>query len=489
MLLPRFRLPMRRTVAPLLFAGGLLITPTAFGQQHSELPQLGDPISGLVSSEQEYELGRAWLRSLRRELPMLEDPLVRDYVRDLTYRLTPYSQLDDSRLEIVVIDSRALNAFAVPGGVIGVNAGLFLHAADEHEFASVLAHELAHLGQRHFARRLEENQKNQPLALAGLLASIVLAATTGSDAGMAALASTQAYQVQRQLDYSRENEQEADRIGLNTLAQAGMNPRAMASMFERMMRAHRYGRYVPEYLRTHPLSESRVADTRNRAERYPARNYQEDIEYYFMKSRILLAYADSPGTAAATFRDLRSSSHTHLAKAARYGLALANIKLGQLQEAEEALEPLLKEYPNRIALVLAQTELLEAQGKIPAALELLDKHYRRNPGNAPLGRAYAQLLVQQGRLEQARAILQRLILEDANDPSLWRSLGDVQGKLGDIVAVHQAQAEYHFLRGQLDAAILQLRQALKKSPENFQQQALIQKRLDDFEAARKGIKF
>src|SRR5690606_38761124 len=147
---------------------------------------------------------------------------------------------------------------AVPGGIIGVNGGLFLHAQSEAQFASVIAHELAHLSQRHFARRLERNQRNQPLAMAGLLASIIVAAAAGSDAGMAAIATTQAYNIQQQLNYSRENEQEADRIGLATLAASGIDPRAMPEMFEAMLRSNRFGQYVPEYLRTQDRKSTRL---------------------------------------------------------------------------------------------------------------------------------------------------------------------------------------------------------------------------------------
>src|SRR5690606_25881880 len=172
--------------------------------------------------------------------------------------------------EFVLLDSNQLNAFAAPGGIIGVNGGLFLHAQTEAEYASVLAHELAHLSQRHFARGLEAQQRMALPLMAALLAGVVAAAAGAGDAGMAAILSAQAAAMQEQRRFSRQNEQEADRIGLINLERAGYDPNAMPRMFERLMRQYRFDRKPPEFLLTHPVSESRVADTRNRAEQMPA---------------------------------------------------------------------------------------------------------------------------------------------------------------------------------------------------------------------------
>lgn len=481
--------PIRRPWGIILFLCITLLAGAPPSYAQSELPELGNRTSSLVSTDKEYELGRAWLRSLRSQLPTLEDPLIQDYVKDLAYRLAPNSQLEDPRLEFVVVDSNSLNAFAVPGGIIGVNGGLFLHAQSEAQFASVIAHELAHLSQRHFARRLERNQRNQPLAMAGLLASIIVAAAAGSDAGMAAIATTQAYNIQQQLNYSRENEQEADRIGLATLAASGIDPRAMPEMFEAMLRSNRFGQYVPEYLRTHPLSQSRIADARNRAEQYPPRAYREDVEYYFMKSRVMLHYSESSDAARNLFKSIMDSGESLTSRGAQYGYVLASIQAGKLEDAERELNKLLKLYPNRISILIAQAELLEAQGKQSESLALLAKHYGLNPGNNSLGQTYANSLIRAGQDQQAERILQTLLQKNPNNPYLWRTLSEVQGRLGNIVAVHQAQAEYLFLTNDIEAALNQLQQALRKSSGSFQQNALIQKRLDDFFRAKEGFKF
>ena len=248
-------------------------------QAHPEelkLPNLGESSTSLFSPEQEYKLGRAWLRMFRSQVPTMEDPMVHDYLESLLYTLVTHSELQDRRIELVVVDNPVLNAFAVPGGVIGIHTGLMLYAQSEDELATVLAHEIAHLSQRHFSRGVEQQKKQQPLTLAGMLAGLVLIATTGGSAGLAALSASQAAAIESQMRFSRSSEQEADRIGMQTLVAADMDPHAAPAMFERMLAATRYsgGSRTPEFLRTHPLSESRIADTRNRARQPRGRSAQ-----------------------------------------------------------------------------------------------------------------------------------------------------------------------------------------------------------------------
>ena len=236
------------------------------------LPVLGDSVSGTISTQQEYEFGRELLRQIRRETPMLDDPLMMEYIISLTYKLAVKSELRDHRLEFVLIDNEILNAFAAPGGIVGVNAGLFLFAENEGQFASVLAHELAHISQRHYARSVQEAQKSALPSVAGLLASLIIASTVGGDAGQAALMTTQAVGQENRLRYSRSNEQEADRIGIRTLYNAGFDPNDMAGMFEQMMRMQSFSRRLPEFLSTHPLDENRIADSKKPLQWYCPRS-------------------------------------------------------------------------------------------------------------------------------------------------------------------------------------------------------------------------
>ncbi|MGH8483850.1 MAG: M48 family metalloprotease, partial [Pseudomonas sp.] len=320
-----------------------------------DLPSLGDASSAIVSPQQEHQLGRAWLSLLRGNVNQLNDPQLKDYVETSVYRLAETSQLQDRRLEFILIDSRELNAFAAPGGIVGVNGGLFLNAQTEGEYASVLAHELAHLSQRHFARGVEAQQRMQLPMMAALLAGIVAAAAGAGDAGIAAIAGTQAAAIQEQRRFSRQNEQEADRIGILNLEKAGYDPRNMPSMFERLMRQYRYDAKPPEFLLTHPVTESRIADTRNRAEQAPKGGTEDSARYQLIRARVALIYEGTPGLAAKRFR--AQLDEDPKLDSARYGLALALIKGGRLNEARDALKPLLDKAPNDVTYNLAQIDL------------------------------------------------------------------------------------------------------------------------------------
>jgi beta-barrel assembly-enhancing protease len=432
----------------------------------SDLPSLGDASSSLVSPQQEHQLGRAWLGLLRGHVSQLSDPQLKEFVESSVYRLSETSQLQDRRLEFVLLDSPQINAFAAPGGIIGVNGGLFLYAQTEAEYASVMAHELAHLSQRHFARGLEAQQRMQVPMMAAMLAGIVAAAAGAGDVGIATIASTQAAAIQEQRRFSRQNEQEADRIGLVNLEKAGFDPRAMPSMFERLMRQYRYDRKPPEFLLTHPVSESRIADTRNRAEQHAGGGIKDSLRYQLMRARVSLIYEGTPGLAAKRFRSMLEENPK--LDAARYGLALAQIKGGQHQQARETLQPLLQNNPNdptynlaQIELDIAASQLNEAQGRIERLLALY-------PNSYPLQQARVDLLLKQGRAQDAERALDELLKSRAKDPDIWYLVAEVRGLSGNTVGLHQARAEYFALVGDFDEAIEQLDFAKRRASNNFQ---------------------
>lgn len=424
------------------------------------LPALGDSTSGLISHQQEYQLGRAWLKIFRSRVEIVEDPLLQSYIEDLVYRLAAHSQLEDRRLEVVVVNNPTMNAFAVPGGVIGLHNGLFLYADTEAQLASVIGHELAHLSQRHYARSVEQQRRNTIPTMAGLLASIVLAATAGGDAGMAAMTATQAAALQNRLSYSRQNEQEADRIGMNTLVDSGYDPAAAPAMFDNMQAAYRYaGSRPPEFLLTHPLTENRISDTRNRARQYPRKVYVDNLDYQLMRARVEVQLAENTTQAIKRFR-ARLKDEQRQPEASRYGLALALLEASQYDEARQMLAPLLTAEPNRIAYILADARIESVAGKYAAAAQKLSSALKINPGNHPLTMAYAEVLLRQGHPEQAERILNAHIEHRPNDPQVWYQLAEVRGLAGNIVGVHRARAEYFVLNGVLNRAQQQLRYAL-----------------------------
>ncbi|TBU94567.1 M48 family metalloprotease [Stutzerimonas kirkiae] len=449
-----------------------------------DLPSLGDASSGIVSPEQEYQLGRAWLSMLRGQVGQLSDPILKDYVESSVYKLAETSQLQDRRLEFVLIASPQLNAFAAPGGIIGVNGGLFLHAQTEAEYASVLAHELAHLSQRHFARGVEAQQRMQLPLMAALLAGVVAAAAGAGDAGIAAIMSTQAAAIQSQRRFSRQNEQEADRIGLINLEKAGYDPRAMPSMFERLMRQYRYDQKPPEFLLTHPVNESRIADTRNRAEQYNKQGREDSLRYQLVRARVQLRFESTPGLGTKRFRAMLEENPQ--LDAARYGLALSLIKGGQLDEARETLAPLLKSQPDDLLYNLASVELDITANRLPQALERVQRMLQLYPGSYPAQQARIDVLTKQGKTGEAERELDRLAERRPRDPDIWYQVSEMRGLTGNIVGLHQARAEYFALVGDYGQAVEQLDLAKRRS-NNFQLASRIDARQRQLEEEKRMI--
>ncbi len=479
----------------MLQACGLLLLATLLGATcikpaaGNELPSLGDSASGTVAPELEHRLGRAWLTILRARTPTVKDPLINDYLEYHVYNLAQHSQLKDRRLEIVVIRSPALNAFAVPGGIMGINAGLFTYAQTEQEFASVVAHELAHLSQRHYSRGVEKARRDQIPNMAALLASVIIGATVGGDAGIAAMTATQAAMLENRLAFSRQNEQEADRIGVLTMINAGMSPASMASMFERMLAAKRLmGDQPPEFLLTHPITESRVADARSRANNAPASSYEENLEYYLMRSRVELMFAKSGDHAVKRFRRDLDNPDPMLREAAAYGLALAHSAAGQEDRANEALHPLLQRDPNRITYLAGYAEINRHPAQLPKVETLLREHLTLSPDNYVLSYYLARNLTLQKKFAEAEAVLVSLSKTRPTDPVVWYELAEVHGLNGNIIGVHQARGEYFLLTGRPDNAIEQLNFARAKAGNSYQLNAKIDQRLKDVHKYKEALK-
>ena len=463
---------------PALFVLACLLAPPALA---SDLPSLGDSSSSIVSPEQEHQLGRAWLSILRGQVRQLEDPLLKEYVERSVYHLAQTSQLNDRRLEFILLASPQLNAFAAPGGIIGINGGLFLHAQTEAEYASVLAHELAHLSQRHFARSLEAQKRMQIPLMAAMLAGVIAAAAGGGDIGMAAIASTQAAAIQEQRRFSRQNEQEADRIGLVNLSKAGFDPRAMPSMFERLMRQYRYDRMPPEFLLTHPVSESRIADTRNRAEQYSdGQGVVDSLYYQLIRARLQLTFEDTPGLALKRFRSqLADDSQS---EPARYGLVLALIRANQLEEARSQLDVLLKKTPKSIIYNLAAIDLDISSNQLAHASRRVEGLLQNYPNNFPLLNAKYEIQLKQNDIAGAEKTINLLLKQRPNDPDIWFEVAEVRGLSNNIIGLHEARAEFFSRVGDYTQAIEQLDYAKRRASNNYplaaridaRQQALIQ---------------
>jgi predicted Zn-dependent protease len=446
--------------------------------QESLLPSLGDSSSTLVSLEQEHRLGRTLIRQMRFYFKTMEHPIAREYVKNLIYRLAKHSQVADRRFEFLLIDTAQLNAFAAPGGIIGVNAGLFLHATTEHEFAAVMAHELAHLSQRHFARQLEERKKQAPLNLASLLGSILLIASNNAEAGIASLITTQAAVIQTRLSYSRDWEREADRLGIITLEAAEFDPRGMPDMFQRMLDTYRFSELPPEFLLTHPVSDKRVADAAARLDAQELSPKPANIDYLYLRNEFIGQYQHPSKEGITHFERAIKQSKTQAERLAnQYGLAMAKARVGEYFEAKQALEALLKRDPSRILLQAAYGNLLIESSRPNEAIKYLKKPMSLAPNNYSLALIYAKALIHTQNHTASIPLLKNMALEYPNDPYVWELKSQAHKLAKEPLLELQSTAEALFLRGETQRAIEHLKYARQRAKGQFQQLALINERI------------
>jgi beta-barrel assembly-enhancing protease len=455
---------------------------------HAEtiLPDLGGVSASPLSAEQEYKLGRSWLRQVRGQVPILSDPLIQEYAESLVYRLASHSDLKEPDLAIIVINSKDINAFAVPGGVIGLNLGLFLNATNEDEVAAVVAHEIAHVSQHHFGRRLVESQRMNKAVLAAMLASLAVAIAGDAEAGMAGIMTSQAAAIHSQLAYSRNQEREADRVGMHTLVSAGMDPEAMASFFEILLRGQQLNSRPPEFLMTHPITEERIADARGRARALPTVLLHDSLHFQLIKARVTSGFLGSPENAVAHFRSQFKSGGDSLHQQTNaYGLAVSYLRNRQYDKAREILAKLSAHQPNEYWYRLGLAEIDQAEERHEDAMMRLRDLQKLMPGNYAVTVMLAYSQIKSGESKQAQALLRPLLHQRPSDAGLWRLAADAWGTEGDLAEAHLARGEYLFLNGRDDAALVQMRYALNNSKKSFPLHSRIKARLHEMEAQSK----
>lgn len=447
-----------------------------------ELPDLGDASSAVISTQQEYELGQKILKLYRAQMPTSSDPIIHSYLEELITDLAQYSELKEKSFDLLVIESPQLNAFAAPGRVIGVNTGIFLYTDTEDQLASVIAHELAHLSQRHIARQMIEQQKSSVPVMAGILAGIILAATGNADAGMAAISATQAAALDSRLRYSRSYEQEADRVGFETMVKAERNPAAAGDMFEVMLRRSRFDRRPPEFLSTHPVSESRISDARNRSLRYEKGHYPDNLDFHLVAARVKLNYEKTPHQAVKRF-ETELNSHEFVSEesreASRYGLVLALTAAGETDRAREEIEPLLKMRPDKIIYQLANTSIDLKEKKYGPVLKKLNLLLGDNPDHHAITIYFAEALMEAGEYQYSEQLLARYARQNPKNDYVWYLLAEAYGLVGKILDVHRARAEYYILNGVYDRALNQLENAQLLVKNDGMTAALIEQRIVD----------
>lgn len=457
---------------------------------HNDLPVLGDSTSGFVSQSQEHLLGRAWLRQLRAQANTINDPITISFIEELIYRLAPHSEVKDTRFEFVVIDQGELNAFAVPGGIIGINAGIFLYSDDEDEISGVLAHELAHLSQRHFARQIENAERQSPIAIASLLASILLIATNNADAGFAGIVGSQAASAQSQLAYSRDWEREADRSGIKTLANSGLDPFAMPSMFQQMLSANRYSERPPEFLLTHPVTDSRISDAANRAESYSKRPRTRSFNFLILQQRARIYYRLPIKEQLPYFKNIyNKTSNQKELDSILYTQAWIYNNRKEYSEALNYINKVSESHSDQPAVSILKAEILSFLGQGEKAIELLENAYALRPDNYPIAISLAQIKTENGQAKSAVSDIKRWSERRGTDPIIWKQVSDTAHKANNLILAYRARSEYFFLYGHKSSALRQLQQAidLADKQNNFQQKSGLQQRLKQMSESQESL--
>lgn len=458
----------------------MLISP-AVSAQNVNLPSIGDSVATGMSPEQERRTGEGVIRNIRRAGGILDDPLTTDYINQLGYRLVSHSQANHGDFAFFIINDDEINAFALPGGFIGMNYGLILSSQSESELASVVAHEIAHITQRHHARAYNLAEESNIPVMAALIAAIVLG-SSDNELGEAAMATLAAGTVQRQIDFTRENEKEADHIGIGLLADAGFDPFSMADFFDTLHNKSRlYGPQAPEFLRTHPVSKNRTADARNRAANYPRARLKNEFDFQLIRARLRALTSNNPKRTLNKFEQNLASGRYANKTAEQYGYALALLENNMHQKAAKVIDPLLKNDPQRIAYLLAHAKQLRLAGKMTQAINTYTKALKLYPKNEALTLQYVEMLLTNQQADKVIKVLTPLLRNTPSTPYFYKLLAQAEGQLKHDASRHIALAEYYYHIGQTHQALTQLKLALKDKTADFYQRSRIEARQKEFQ--------
>ncbi|TDX16571.1 putative Zn-dependent protease [Buttiauxella sp. BIGb0552] len=468
------------TLMAALLAGP--VTP-AFADVSDQLPDMGTSAGNTLSIGQEMQMGDFYVRQLRGSAPLINDPLLVQYINKLGMRLVSHANSVKTPFHFFLINNDEINAFAFFGGNVVLHSALFRYADNESQLASVMAHEISHVTQRHLARAMEDQKKNAPLTWVGALGSILLAMAS-PQAGMAALSGTLAGTQQGMISFTQQNEQEADRIGIQVLQRSGFDPQAMPTFLEKLLDQSRYSSRPPEILLTHPLPESRLADARNRANQMRPVVTQSSEDFYMAKARTLGMYNSGRNQLTSDLLDSWSKGNIREQHAAAYGRALQAMGGNKWDEARKLLQPLLTAQPTNVWYLDLSTDIDLGQNKFADAINRL-KNAPDLKQNPVLQLNLANAYVQAKQPEQAAAILNRYTFTHPDDSNAWDLLAQTEADLGNRDQELAARAEVMALVGRLDQAISLLSSASAQVKLGSLQQARYDARIDQFRELQK----
>jgi len=425
------------------------------------LPDIGSPADTVLTKEQEKIIGRSIYKSLRAAGNVVTDPEIQEYIQTVGQRVAANARDGDFRFQFFVIDELTINAFALPGGYIGVHSGLLLATKTESELAGVLAHEISHVTQRHISRAIYANKQAGILNMAAMLGAILLGAVTGeADIMAGGVAGAQSMAIQQQINFTRENEYEADRVGIGLLVASGFDPYGMPDFFSTLARQSGAGYQAPEFLRTHPVTINRIAETRSRLSGIAVGDVQDSIGYSLTRARIRFLSSSTPEKALAHFRANENKPDDAGNLGTQYGIALALDELGRYEESKKAFAALMQANEGIIHFHSGYAAVQAATGDSKGALATLEKANELFPRNIPLTIRYAEALMQNHKNKEAHRLLLDLYNQVPPTAEQVRQIALAASAAGDTADAHYYMAEYHLLSGDLLMASDQLVLAL-----------------------------
>ncbi len=477
---------MPRRLVPFILGLSLGLTPAfPLAAQPLNLPDIGDPSAAYFGADEEQRMGLDIMRQLRQRGMIMEDAQLTGYLDSIGQSIVTYADQNGVPFTFFPVRSAGINAFALPHNFISINAGLLLATEREDELAGVIAHEIAHVSQKHIVRAVADMRRMAVPLAAAMVASVALAAAS-KQAGQAAMVGSMAAGAQHQINFTRANEQEADRIGMRLLAKAGFDPRGMSDFFTKLERlAGTSSDQVPEMLLTHPRPESRAADIQDRVELPPPvrRTTPRDRNAYeFAKARARVLISEDIHSLIRELETRLARSDSANESATRYAYGLALRQAGRYDEARQQFGRLQKSDPDRLAFRIEAAELALAKGESEQAWRQFEDARELYPDDFVLAMHYGRALATQGDPRRALRVLQPHLSRHPNDPTLYATYAQAAQRSGDIAATHATMAEYHYLNGELLPAIEQLELGLRRGGASPNQQAQLRARLKQIRA-------
>ncbi|OCG06494.1 hypothetical protein A9G13_09440 [Gilliamella sp. wkB178] len=462
---------MLKKVIALILSTSILHSSFMANADNITLPDIGTAAAATLSIGQEMEMGDYYMRMLRADAPIINDPVLNQYINDLGKKLVTKSESVQTPFHFYIMQSDVLNAFAFFGGNVVIHSKLILDTDNESQLASVMAHEIGHVTQRHLARAMEAQNRNSPYVWGATLGSILLT-LANPEAGMAAMTSTMAGSAQSMISFTQSNEQEADRVGLRTLAKAGFDPYASSEFLQKLADQTRFTSKPPEILLTHPLPNSRLTDIRNRSMQYSKQSVTSSLNYYLAKARLAVLLSRNKNTGKLLVEDYKKLNNEQSKVAIIYCGALADYRSGNYQKAKQQLQSLLDNDPNNLWYIDLMTDIDLGMNNNSDAISRLQTALKKAPDSSALQLNLANAYVKNKNYQQAVSLLHRYTYDHNDDMNGWDILITAYGGLRSRAQEMSARAELIALQGQFQQSIQLLQNAKNQTQGN---QAMVSK--------------